>query len=370
MSDETETRRNAASSATALPAATGPHQRRVLRRATLAAPGPKWLPRPPGPVIEYAMPVPKQPFKVPANLGCLVKMMFGLVMLILMGYCALVALNPKARQWATKGARDGSGGPTPFNALNQILAIPAQAVGKTKDVVAASDARVGVLDNVIAEEDAKAKGKGGGSGGAPVDPYAAANALLGGSTAPAPGMSAARTAAAAAEGKSDGPQSVSAAAVLAMNEKMPAGSGTAGEPLPPLEPLPKPKEIAPPTQVKLGGGIVITSTSPEGAPVASQPFLFWVVNLNISGVFQAIRRARPDEQPRLVYEGQEVSAPLGITFDHLEPAKKLIVFRDKSGAIVTRQLLTQGHRTCLAIANGELVRARYVKSGAIVTRSY
>ena len=97
------------------------------------------------------------------------------------------------------------GGPTPFKAVNQILAIPAQAVGKTKDVVAASDARVGVLDNVIAEEEGKAKGKGG-SGGAPVDPYAAANALLGGSTAPAPGMSAARTAAAAAEGKSDGPQ--------------------------------------------------------------------------------------------------------------------------------------------------------------------
>src|SRR4051812_3447698 len=114
-----------------------------------AAPMPARASAPP---IEYAMPAPKKPFAIPAYAGCLVKMIFGFVVLLIMGYCALVALNPKARQWATQGGKDGSGGPTPFKAVNQILAIPAQAIGKTKDVVAASDARVGVLNNVIADD--------------------------------------------------------------------------------------------------------------------------------------------------------------------------------------------------------------------------
>ena len=65
-----------------------------------------------------------------------------------------------------------------------------------------------------------------------------------------------------------------------------------GEPSRPSEPLPKPKEIAPPTQVKLGGGIVITSAaSPEGTPAASQLFLFWVVNSISAASSRAIRRA-------------------------------------------------------------------------------
>src|SRR3954464_14148417 len=66
--------------------------------------------------IEYAMRAPAKAFTIPAYAGCLVKMVFGFVVLLIMGYCALVALNPKARQWATQGGKDGSGGPTPFKA--------------------------------------------------------------------------------------------------------------------------------------------------------------------------------------------------------------------------------------------------------------
>ena len=70
-------------------------------------------------------------------------------------------------------------------------------------------------------------------------------------------------------------------------------------------------------------------------PVVRASFLYWVVNQNISGVFQSPpHRIMLDK--RLVYEGQEINPALGITFDHLDLANKLIVFRDKTGALVTR----------------------------------
>src|SRR5258708_7669752 len=85
--------------------------------------------------IEYALPAHKSSW-LPSpvlikNLGGLIKLLFGLTVLLGMGYFALMALNPKARAWATKGPKDGSGGPTPFKLVNQVLAIPAQALGKT-----------------------------------------------------------------------------------------------------------------------------------------------------------------------------------------------------------------------------------------------
>jgi len=275
---------------------------------------------PPGPPIDFAMRAPKKPFTIPPYAGCLVKMVFGFGVLLVMGYCALIALNPKAQKWATQGAKDGSGGPTPFNALNQVLAIPAQAIGKTKDVVAASDARTGLVNGVVAEEEAKLKGKSGSAAYVVTDPFAAKT--------PAP-------AAGKAAPAGDGPAVISREALLAMAEKQAATTDTPATPPPAPIVVAPPKAAPPPTVVKLGGGIVIASASPEGAPVASQPFLFWVVGLNISGVFQNSPH-RILMNNRLVYEGTEASSSLGITFDHLDLANKLIVFRDKTGAVVTR----------------------------------
>ncbi len=264
------------------------------------------------------------------NLGCLIKMVFGLTVLLLMGYFALVALNPKAQKWATQGAKDGTGGPTPFKAMNQILAIPAQAIGKTKDVVAAGDARVGVLDGVIAEEEGKKKKKGAAAH-VVTDPFA--------SSAPAPagaGVSPAR-AAAAAEGEAGATeQGVSRAALLAMHEKLgelPDSTDPASQPTP-VAPAPPPDPTAP-AQVKLAGGIVIASASPADGPVVHSSFFYWIVNQNITGVFQSAPH-RVMLNGQLVYEGDEINRALGITFDHLDPVKKVIVFRDKTGALVTR----------------------------------
>jgi len=266
------------------------------------------------------------------NLGCLFKMVFGLTVLLLMGYFALVALNPKAQKWATQGAKDGTGGPTPFKAMNQVLAIPAQAVGKTKDVVAAGDARVGMLDGVIAEEEGKKK-KSAGSAFAVTDPFASSPAA-----AAAPGVSAARAAAAtdAAGQGGTAEQGVSRSALLAMHEKLgelpDAADPNAGPT--PIAPAPPPDPPAPP-QVKLAGGIVIASASPADGPVVRSSFFYWIVNQNITGVFQSAPH-RIMLNGQRVYEGDEINRTLGITFDHLDPARKVIVFRDKTGALVTR----------------------------------
>ncbi len=293
------------------------------------------------------MPAPKTTVITPQmvkNVGCLVKMVFGFIILLIMGYFALVALNPKARQWATSKK-----GPTPFKAVNQILAIPAQTIGKTNDVVAANNANVKLLDGVIADEEGKKK-KGGATGGPVADPFAsateAAKKALGGAGSDGAAAGKAKT----GDGTDKG---VSADALIAMQEKLanlPDGPAAAApvkdtaqvvqEAANPYS-FAKPEEkkdaapVAPPPEVKLPGGIVVASASPAGAPPATPQFLYWVVNLNISGVFQS-NPHRVLLNNRTITEGQEVNAALGIVFDHLDLDQKLIVFRDKTGALVTR----------------------------------
>ncbi|HVT73451.1 MAG TPA: hypothetical protein VHD61_09960 [Lacunisphaera sp.] len=297
------------------------------------------------------MPAPKATAITPElvkNVGCLVKMVFGFIILLIMGYFALVALNPKARQWATSKK-----GPTPFKAVNQILAIPAMSIGKTNDVVAASNANVKLLDGVIADEEGKKKKSGGATGGTVADPFAsatdAAKKALG-----AAGAGGTATAGAAKSGD-EASKGVSPDALIAMQEKLaslPDGQ-TAPEPVKDTAQVVKEaanpysfakpeekKDVAPtasvaPPDVKLPGGIVVASASPAGAPPATPPFLYWVVNLNISGVFQSSPH-RILLNNRTITEGQEVNAALGIVFDHLDLDQKLIVFKDKTGALVTR----------------------------------
>jgi hypothetical protein len=261
------------------------------------------------------MPTPKAPLPIPSSAGFMVKMLFGFGFLLVLAYSALVALNPKAREWATS-----KNGPTPFKSVNQLLALPAQLVGKTKDVVATNDARVGVLDRVIA---ADAKGTSGVAGKPLNDPFGQPAATSGTSTA---------RATAAAGG--DDSNRVSREALLAMAAKDTPES-PATQPVPvstvaaEIPPAPGPAEL------KLPGGVVITNRSPEGTPPASAPFMYWAASLTVSGVSNA-SPARFLMNGRLVREGEEASKPLGITFEHVDPAAKLIYFRDKGGAVVTR----------------------------------
>ena len=286
-----------------------------------------------GPVIEYTMPEHKSYLPSPTlikNLGCLIKMIFALTVLLGMGYFALVALNPKARKWALQGTKPGPGGapptgqgPTPFKVVNQILAIPAQALGKTDDVVKANNARVGQLDGLVAEEEAKTKGGKPGRAFAPVtDPFASP-AATDKKSGPAPvGAAPAETAES---------QAVSRAAILALAEKHAAAAAP---------PAPRPSVVTAPVpdtpdQMKLAGDIIIAHASPAGSPRASAAFFYWVVKLNVSGITQG-KPSRVLINNRLIYEGDEVNRTMGIVFAELDAANKLLVFRDPAGAIVTR----------------------------------
>lgn len=289
--------------------------------------------------IDYAMPAQKSFIPSPAlirNVGCLIKLIAGFTVLLCLGYFALVALNPKARQWALQGSKPGPGGapatgkgPTPFKIVNQILAIPAQALGKTDDVVKANNARVGQLDGLVAEEEAKTKGGSTRTNRPVVDPFS--------NSAPAGGTS--RPDKSTADTTEAGPQAVSAAAMLALAEKRAAA--TSSEPPAPSSPpqasRPTPQAPVPdgPDEMKLPGDIVIAQASPAGTPRASAAFFFWVVKLNVSGITQS-KPARLLLNGRLTHEGDEVNRPLGIVFTRLDPANQLLVFQDATGATVTR----------------------------------
>lgn len=322
-----------------------------------APPGAAKPPAPPAP-IDYAMPSSKTWIPSPAlirNLGCIFKMLFGFTVLLILGYVMLMALNPKARQWALQGSQPepggfptaggtrpaggGSGigggrGPTPFKAVNQILALPAQALAKTDDVVQANNARAGMLDGVIADEEAKAKaaGRSGGPGAPPANPFLAAQAAAAGT----PGAKNAKGGKAGEEtDPAEAEKAAQVARIMALQEKL-AAQAASGQPAPKADAVRstaiqtrEPDTLAP---VTLPGGIVIRSASPEGAPPATRAFLYWVVNLNISG----INPPRLLLQGRLIHEGQEVNLALGIVLHRIDPVEKLIHFRDQTGAVVTR----------------------------------
>jgi hypothetical protein len=323
----------AASPADAQPAAQAPASPTPQTPSLKPSPGP----------IDYALPAPKKSWlptpQMIRNIGCLMKLIVGFTVLIILGYLALVALNPKARQWALQGTKAGPGGtppsgkgPTPFKALNQVLAIPAQAMGKTDDVVKANNARVGQLDGVIKEEEGKAKGGSGGRSNKPVvDPFANPSPVGGTSR---PDKSASET--------DTGPQAVSSAALLALAEKRGAlpevaeqtsGQIPAGQQAGTGRAAPAAPET--PNEMKLPGDIVIAQASPAGAPRASAAFFYSIVKLNISGITQG-KPARALINNRLAYEGDEINRQLGIVFAQLDTTNKLLVFKDSTGATVTR----------------------------------
>src|SRR5258708_3824173 len=67
--------------------------------------------------IDYALPAHKSSW-LPSpvlikNRAGLINLLFGLPVLLGMGFSALMALTPKARAWATKAPKDGTAGPTP-----------------------------------------------------------------------------------------------------------------------------------------------------------------------------------------------------------------------------------------------------------------
>jgi hypothetical protein len=299
----------------------------------VAAPQPPPAPGPAAPPpIDYAMPSqPKSWLPSPAlvrNFGCIFKMLVGFAVMLGMGYFMLMALNPKARQWALQGKGGDGPGPTPFRVVNQVLALPAQALAKTDDVVKANNARAGVVDGLVSEEEKKTRAERSRT---VVNPFAS-----GGAAGPekAPTQARGATGGAEAEAAASDERAALAERMMALAEQQAANpTAPKADAVRPTAIATRQGEVLPP--MTLPGGIVIQSVSPEGAPPAGRAFFYWVVNASISGISPG-PPARVLVANRLTYEGTEVHIPLGIVFERLDPAKKLLYFRDQSGAVVTR----------------------------------
>ena len=82
----------------------------------------------------------------------------------------------------------------------------------------------------------------------------------------------------------------------------------------------------------------VSATSSGGAAVveASPAFRAFVANVKITGTMQS-SPARIILNGRLARAGDVVDSALGIVFDGIDSEKKQLIFKDKSGAIVTKK---------------------------------
>jgi hypothetical protein len=80
-------------------------------------------------------------------------------------------------------------------------------------------------------------------------------------------------------------------------------------------------------------GISATNTNVMVAPEASPAFRAWAANAKVGGVFAG--RVRAVINSRAVDGGQTIDDALGIIFDSVDADKKVLIFRDKSGAKVS-----------------------------------
>lgn len=186
---------------------------------------------------------------------------------------------PPPRVVVKKPDAKPSGAATPSTALNQAAAAPGAAVNSAQNAVTARrTAEQGKIDALVAGQE-------------PVDP----NRVV---ATPAP-----------------------------------APAKTAETP-----PPPKPTSVfAPVTSVsQIAPGVTALTTTEVGGGIASPAFRSWVANARINGVFQG-NPPRALINGRTVRVGQSVDDTLGILFDGFNIDEKTIVFRDRTGATVTRK---------------------------------
>jgi hypothetical protein len=326
----------------------------------------------------------------------LLKISVGLMVLGFMLYYYLSIANPGA---LPKYDPKTGAGPTPFKTINQLLALPGQVLGKTKEVVATNDARVADLDRVVAQsenKDDKARARGPAyvpptdPAPAPAEATAAAPRSALGQIAALPGQvvgqakgaveknnaragvldgvianpdgiekgpaaGAARPTAAGAPAKPEPVATTSVttqeAAEMAqslVNFSLAQNSANAAAPAPapaapaiarpaasPPPAAPPPAKSAQPKKIQIGGGIVITSPGVPGTTEAGEFFITWVMNAKISGVFPG-SPAKVMLNERLVRAGDTAQVRLKIKLEGLDLENRLILFRDESGATVSR----------------------------------
>ena len=96
---------------------------------------------------------------------------------------------------------------------------------------------------------------------------------------------------------------------------------------------PPPAAVSAVTLIAPAPAVTPPSAAPVGPPVPSAIFKAWVEGLKINGVSAT-------DRPRILIDGtayaagELVNEPLGISFVGYEPATRLLIFKDKTGATV------------------------------------
>jgi hypothetical protein len=88
-------------------------------------------------------------------------------------------------------------------------------------------------------------------------------------------------------------------------------------------------------QSNIDSDVKVNDTHIDTSAAASPEFRNFVANANIGGVFQGTP-ARALINGRIVREGQVLDSVLGISFDRIDANKKVIYFKDATGAVVSK----------------------------------
>ena len=122
-------------------------------------------------------------------------------------------------------------------------------------------------------------------------------------------------------------------------EESAAADRSANKPAVPV-PAGVPKEAPPMVKTAAGattlGRGVAASSQVEAVATASPAFLAFIANSKISGVFQGIP-SRAFINGRMVRAGETVDVTLAILFERVDGDRRQLIFRDKTGATVSRK---------------------------------
>jgi hypothetical protein len=100
-------------------------------------------------------------------------------------------------------------------------------------------------------------------------------------------------------------------------------------------PTPTPASVSVMVQSDLTSDVKVNNTRLDAAPAASAAFRTFVASASIGGVFQGTP-ARALINGAIVREGQIVESSLAIQFERIDSDRKVIYFRDSSGAEVSK----------------------------------
>lgn len=106
----------------------------------------------------------------------------------------------------------------------------------------------------------------------------------------------------------------------------------------------EPPAKAPPAAVKpavnasasLAPGISATTSDVEAVAESTPAFRAYVANAKVTSVIGG-PSPKIFINNRMIRAGEVADAGLGITFDTIDPEKKLLIFKDKTGAVVTKR---------------------------------